>query len=66
MPGTSVLYQFFKENCEDPMHIQKVLIPDLKPEPKPKCSEDLGREACEEAGGTYEDSMTRSPFCDCP
>jgi len=68
MPGTSVLYQFFKVECEKPFYTQMVLIPDLKPEPEPepKCSEDLGPKDCKAAGGTYVEATVRSPYCDCP
>jgi len=35
------------------------------PEP-PFCTEDLGPEECEAAGGTYIESLSRSPYCQCP
>ncbi len=45
-----------------------VIIPPELPEPEPEltCSADLNEELCIEAGGTWVESVNRSPYCACP
>ena len=63
--GSVVQYAQYLEGCEGPVFLEpKILLPELKPQPV--CSEDLGKAACQEAGGTYVETVTRAPYCSCP
>ena len=63
LAGTVAAYNLYLEGCDDPVLTEsRILIPDMKP----VCSKDLGKDACQAAGGVYVDSRTAAPYCDCP
>jgi hypothetical protein len=68
MPGTAPEFSLLVNTCPEPL----LVVPHAQiPEPREaevevECKENMGRAACEEAGGKYVESATRSPYCQCP
>ena len=65
LAGTVASYALYLEGCDNSVFESKFQIPGLRPGEKITCNEGMGRDACQETGGTYIDSLTRSPYGFC-
>jgi len=72
MPGTEQFFQLKMDNCENPLFVQDVLLPEIQQsgggqeQPPVGCHASLGPRECKTLGGEYRKINDTTYLCFCP